>query len=99
MNDLYEGPTDRVNGVMPIQAFLHEPIERRSNRRFISKQDLILYHHVGHRVHLGILKPHAGAAMIVHDKFQTLGLIERGPSLSVRLAVRVIAHHPHKRPP
>ena len=57
----HENTANGVNGIMPIETFVYEPVQRLRHRRRFPQCNLIFDHHMGHCVKLGGFKLHPGA--------------------------------------
>ena len=72
---LHENTADGMNGLMAIEPFVHQTVERLGHRRYLAQCSLVFDHHVGRSVKLRGFKLHSDATMVINHQVDPFRLI------------------------
>jgi hypothetical protein len=82
-----------MNGLVPVEPFIHQTLERRRDSRRIAHRNLVFDHHVCCPVELGVSAEwQVIATVVVDDLVDAFGLIEGKPGLRIGLITGIVAH-------
>src|SRR5277367_6044778 len=90
---------DGVDGLVAVDALLHQTLERLWRRRLVAERDLIFDDNVQGCVQSQVRKADARPAMIVLDQSYALRLVQFQPLFRGRRPKRIIAFQHGKLPP
>ena len=90
--DTHENTADGMNGIMAVEALVHQPVECLRHRSRVSQRNLVFDHHVGDRMRLRVFRSHPGAAMVINHQVDPLRFIEFEPSIRIGLFICIVLH-------
>ena len=90
--DTHENTADGMNGIMAVEAFVHQPVECLRHGRRVPQRNLVFDHHMGDRMRLGVFKLHPRAAMVVNHQIDPFRFIKFEPSIRIGLLICVVLH-------
>ena len=95
---LHENAADGMNGIVAIEAFIHQPTKRSGYWRRFPQRNLVFDHHMSDRVRLGGFKLNPGATMIFNHQFEPFRFIEFEPDDRIGLLICVVLHGKSRAP-
>jgi len=81
---------NRVDGFMPVEPFLHQSQKNSTRRECISEGHLILDDHVGSGVKALVGKRDLIPLVVLPDRFDSRGFIERLPSFRIDVQFGIV---------
>jgi hypothetical protein len=88
----HENTADGMNGLMAVEPFVHQPVERFGHRRYLAQRDLVFDNRMGHCVKLQGFKLHPDATMVINHQVDPFRFIKFEPNLWIGLLNCVVFH-------
>jgi hypothetical protein len=95
-DDAHQDTANGMNGLVPIEPFIHKTLERRRGSRRITHCNLIFDEHVRCPVKLcAFAEREVIATVVFDDHLDVFGFIKRKPSLRIGLLNGIVEHGVH----